>query len=273
MLHEKIKIDISEHMNQSQEASLYTYILDNSPEIALDRVRPLILICPGGGYEMTSDREAEAIAIQFLSMGFHAAVLRYSVAPATYPTALMELAYSVKLIRENAELWHVDRDKIVVTGFSAGGHLAASIGMFWNRNLVRDTLQVSSKLVKPNGLILCYPVITSGEFAHRGSFKNLLGDRYDELVDEMSLENQVSEDTPPTFIWHTFEDGTVPVENALLLASALRKKNIQTELHIYPRGGHGLALATRETAYLDEYNIIEACQSWTQLVNTWIKNI
>ncbi|HEX3020968.1 MAG TPA: alpha/beta hydrolase [Lachnospiraceae bacterium] len=273
MLHEKILIDISKQLNVNQEAYLYTYILDNTPEIDTNRIRPIILVCPGGGYGFTSDREAEAIAVKFLSMGYHAAVLRYSVSPATYPTALMELAYTMNVIRENADAWHVDKDRIVVTGFSAGGHLVASLGMFWNRELIRNTLNISSDMVKPNALILCYPVITSGKYAHRDSFKNLLGERYDELVDEMSLENQVSEDTPPTFIWHTFEDGLVPVENALLLATALKKKNILTELHIYPRGGHGLSLATKETAYQNEFSIQEDCANWIDLANTWIKNL
>ena len=110
-------------------ARLVTYIQEDSDAMLIDK-RPLVLVCPGGGYGRTSDREAESMALQFLAMGYHAAVLRYSCAPAKYPTALLELASSMALIRKNAEAWHIDTDKIVVQGCSAGGHLAASLGMF-----------------------------------------------------------------------------------------------------------------------------------------------
>ena len=115
-----------------EPAKLYLYLQENLPEIAMDK-RPLIFICPGGAYAMTSDREAEAVALQFLAAGFHAAVLRYSVAPARYPTALLQVAAGFKYLREHAEEFHIDEDKIVIQGASAGGHLAASYGVFWKK--------------------------------------------------------------------------------------------------------------------------------------------
>ncbi len=247
-------LTIELNMEGSQPgARLITYIQDVSPKMAV-RKRPLILICPGGGYKGTSDRESEPMALAFLAMGYHVAVLRYSCEPAVYPTALTELAGAMVLLREKADEWYIDAEKIVVQGCSAGGHLAASLGMFWDEDFLAERLGLEGpdhEILRPFGMLLCYPVITSGEFAHKGSFEKLLGDRYDELADAMSLEKHVSAKTPKTFIWHTFADQSVPVENSLLLVSALRKAGISTEFHMYPIGSHGLALATHLTETSD----------------------
>lgn len=253
------------------EAKLVMYIQEYSEALYI-KERPLVLLCPGGGYEHTSDREAESIALQFLAMGCHAAVLRYSPAPAVYPVQLREVAYSMKFIRAHAEEWHIIRDKIVVQGCSAGGHLATSLGVFWREEWLGKTVDASPEEIKPNGLILCYPVITSGEFAHRGSFDNLTGGD-DSLLEKLSLEKQVNAYTPKTFLWHTFTDGAVPVENSLLFVSALRKYNIPTEFHLYPEGQHGLALANELTAGEDGGHVQEECTSWIELAHVWMKNI
>ncbi len=256
------------------ETQLITYIQDYYKEISIDR-RPLVLICPGGAYAYTSPREGEAFAMQFLAMGCHAAVLKYSCAPAEFPTSLTELAAAMALIRRNAEKWHVDPDKILVLGCSAGGHLAASLAEFWDEEFLGHALGLKDSercLLRPDGLILCYPVITSGEFAHRGSFENLLGDREKELGDRLSLEKHVNEKMPPVFLWHTYTDGSVPVENSLLLVCALRKAGISVEFHMYPCGGHGLGLANRLTRSADGGAVQEECTSWIPLVRTWIES-
>lgn len=273
MIHEVYPIKME---GSQPHARLVTYIQDHSAEIGIDK-RKLVLLCPGGAYAFTSDREAEAMALQFLAMGYHAAVLRYSVTPAKYPTALLEVAKSVQIIREHADEWHVDADKIVVEGCSAGGHLAASYCMFWRKPFIAKALGIAEKdvetVLKPSGMILSYPVITGGEFAHRGSFQYLLGDKESELVEEMSLEKQVNQDVPPAFIWHTFTDDVVPVENSLLLVSALRKENISTEFHMYPKGCHGLGLANELTVEADGSAYEPDCSSWISLVKTWLKNL
>ena len=276
MIHEIFSIQVE---GSQPDARLITYIQDYSDALAV-RERPLVLICPGGGYAYTSDREAESIALQFLAMGYHAAVLRYSCAPSRYPTALLELAASVQLIRKHAGQWHVKADKLVVQGCSAGGHLAAGYAMFWNQDWLREKAGVQEKdqnrqLLRPNGLLLCYPVITSGEFAHRGSFENLTGglERQEELLELLSLEKQVNSDVPPAFIWHTYEDQSVPVENSLLLVSALRRAGISTEFHMYPKGCHGLALATALTETSDGRCVQPECAGWIDLAHTWLKNI
>ena len=255
-------------------AELTVYLHEHYQEIAVE-TRPLVLVCPGGAYAYTSEREADPLAAQFLAMGYHAAVLRYSCAPAVYPTALTELAYSLELIRRNGEDWYVNPEQIIVLGCSAGGHLAASMGVFWKEEFLAGALgfrKEEQKLIRPDGMILCYPVITSGEFAHRGSFQNLLGARQEELSAKMSLENQVDKDTPPAFIWHTYEDGAVPVENSLLFVTALRRAGVPAEFHMYPKGSHGLALANRLTQNQDGNAAQPECTSWVGLAHTWIEH-
>ena len=246
MRNEQIKIQVE---GSGKDVCLETYILGDVMDGARNRKTPLVLICPGGGYAMTSNREAEPIALQFNSMGYQAAVLRYSCAPAVYPTALCEVAQSVKLIREHAEDWNVDAEKIIVMGFSAGGHLAASYGVFWNESWLTEKMQCDKQLLKPNGLVLCYPVISSKEeIAHQDSIKNLLGESYPEMKEQVSLEDKVGKHTPKTFLWHTFTDPVVPFWNSFRFAEALGKAGVPMEYHLYPQGGHGLSLANEQTA-------------------------
>lgn len=253
-------------------ARLTVYIQNASQELKLNH-RPLVLVCPGGGYEFNSDREAEVFALQFLAMGCHAAVLNYSCKPAVFPTALGELAYSVALIRRNAAEWHVEPDKIIVLGCSAGGHLAASLGVFWDEDFTVQAAglgQEDHEMVRPDGLILCYPVISFGEFAHRGSFQSLLQEREEELSQRMSLEKQVSSKVPPVFMWHTFEDDVVPLENSLLFAGALKKAGVHFEYHVFPHGGHGYSLATAETQEKGGNEVEPQCEQWIALCKNWI---
>lgn len=269
MLHKTINLSVSGSL---EDAKLILYIQEHSEQLAVEE-RPLILICPGGGYGYTSDREAEPIALQFLAMGYHAAILRYSTFPARYPTALLEVAFAIKMIRENAKEWHINENKIFVQGFSAGGHLAASYGCFWKEKFIAEELGVADvEKLRPNGMILCYPVITSGEYGHRGSFENLLGDQEAELGEKMSLENQVSSDMPKAFIWHTFEDSNVLVENSFLMAQAMRKANVPCELHIYQKGRHGLSLANKLTKGANGSGIQPECESWIELLHIWLES-
>jgi acetyl esterase/lipase len=270
MIYQQIQLNDGEDI-----ATLTTYLLDNSCEIDSNRTRPLVIICPGGGYRFLSDREAEPIAIQFNAMGFHACILRYSVYPAKFPTAMTQLAKAVAFARGHAKEWNVRSDRIVVAGFSAGGHLAASLGTLWHEKFLEDIMKQPKENYQPNGMILAYPVITSGEYAHRDSFVAMLQDQYDELLDQVSLEKQVTEFTPPAFLWHTFEDTVVPIENVLLFTQSLNEKKIPFELHIYPRGGHGLSLATEETRHTNDVGrpLQSECQNWITMAGTWLRNL
>ena len=157
-----------------------------------------------------------------------------------------------------------------MSGFSAGGHLAASLGVFWNTEELAGITGMDNQMIRPNGMILNYPVITSGEFGHEESFRNLLGDCYEELKNQMSLEFQVTEDTPKTFIWHTFEDQTVLLDNTLLFVQALYKKGIPVEYHVFPQGPHGLGLANELTANENGRGIVRACEPWSALAGKWL---
>ncbi len=243
MIIEKIRI--------SETASL-TAMLTN-PENT-ENNRPAVLICPGGGYSFVSPREADPIALQFAGIGYHTFILNYTVPPKEKYGALKEASEAMCLIRKNAQKWSVNPDKIAICGFSAGAHLACTLGTKWHMEFLAAQGQN-----KPNAMILAYPVISSDNTIwHQGSFKNLMGDGAD--YSEMSLEKWVSSNTPPTFLWHTVEDKTVPVENSLRFAAALQENNISYEMHIYPKGGHGMALAS------DDPHV----NSWVKLCLEWI---
>ena len=238
---------------KKSNAVLKSFIIENSREIDEEYKRPAVIICPGGGYEFLSDREADVVAQRFVAADISAFILNYSIEKdKIYPIQLLEASAALAYVRKNADKYNLDKDKIFVCGFSAGGHLAGNLGVSWQKSFIEEALKIEKGENKPNALLLCYPVITGGEYAHRGSFDNLLGYKAnEENYHKLSLENCVSQNTPPTFIWHTFEDGAVPVENSLLFGNALRKNEIPFEMHIYTRGGHGLSLADKTTAKKD----------------------
>lgn len=274
MIHKEIQILIDD---LTREAVLTTYLLSRYEDVRMEPA-PLVIICPGGGYEMLSNREAEQFALQWNSRGCHAAVLRYSVAPERFPTALLQVAMAVLIVRENSEDWGVNPDQIFLEGSSAGGHLAACYGVFWKKPYVLEALGLEEEMtqrLRVAGLILNYPVITSGRYAHEGSFQNLLGEAAasEQLKEELSIEKQVNGDMPPAFIWHGGEDETVPPENSLLLAMACRQAGVPVELHLYRKGGHGLALANKLTQAADGFGIEPSCESWMELAHVWMTGV
>ena len=245
MQYESINLNVTTPGKSDFTATLSSYVPDPSIEIPADRLRPAVLICPGGGYTFVSPREGEPIALRFAAAGICAFVLEYSVAPARFPQALCETLTAMAYIRENAERFCLDPNRIALCGFSAGGHLAASAAVFWNHPMVAPYLKKTGDVLRPNALVLAYPVIINEGPCHRDSFKALLGEdgcRDPKMLELTSLEKQVNEDTPPTFIWHTAEDAAVPVQNSLAFGAALADRHIPLELHIYRRGPHGLSL-------------------------------
>ena len=231
-------------------ATLTVYARDLSPEIDESARYPGMVICPGGAYRETSDREAEPVALALLAQGYNAFVLRYSVAPARYPQALLELFAAIAYLRDRAEEYHLDPKRIVSMGFSAGGHLAACSGIFWSEAELSARIGRAPAEVRPDAMVLGYPVITADpDYANAESFEMLLGKDADlALLDKLSLDRSVSSDTVPAFVWHTVDDNCVPSENSLLLASALKRAKVPFELHLYPTGAHGLSLAPPLTA-------------------------
>lgn len=252
--------------------SLYTYLHDVCAEIGGDaHVSPAVIVCPGGGYCMTSEREAEAVALRYFAHGYQAFVLRYS-AYAGWPVPLCEACAAVAYVRHHAQEMQVAADKIAVIGFSAGGHLAGSASTLWHLPLVSETLGVPSTDCRPDASLLCYPVLSSGVFAHRPSIENLLKEKASdpELLACNSLEKQVRSDTPPAFLWHTAEDAAVPVENSLLYSMALSKEHIPFELHVYPNGPHGMSNADRSVGLVTDRETCEYVAPWMELSIKWL---
>lgn len=277
MRYEKIFLeDHFPNLPKAKEKTQVTlYIPDVWKEVDEDQIFPCTVICPGGSYWWCSEREAEPVALRMLGNGIAAAVVNYACEYQHYPLQLLEILAAITYIRRNSESLHIDPERIAVMGFSAGGHAACTAGLFWQEKLAEDALGIAHGEDKPNGMILCYPVITSGEYTHEGSMKCLLGDGPDvKLTAKMSLENQVTENAPKAFIWHTSEDGLVPVENSLLIASALHKKGIDVEMHIYPRGGHGLSLCDETVTKRDGLDdAAKYCSDWVPHCIKWIKEI
>jgi acetyl esterase/lipase len=206
-----------------------------------------IVICPGGGYGGLAGHEGEHYARFLNESGIAGFVLKYRLGSGGYrhPVMLQDAARAVRLVRARAGEWKLDPKRIGIMGSSAGGHLASTLVTHFDAGKPDAADPIERASSRPDLGILCYAVITMGEYTHRGSRSNLLGkDPSPELIRELSNELQVTKDTPPCFIWHTYEDSAVPVENSLHFAEALRKAGVPFDLHVYQKGSHGLGLGT-----------------------------
>lgn len=205
-----------------------------------------VVVCPGGGYGGLAPHEGKDYAIWLNELGIHAFVLKYRLGSHGYrhPRMLEDAARAVRLVRHRAGEWKVDVQRVGIMGSSAGGHLASTLLTHFDAGTPDAADAVDRHSSRPDLGILCYPVITLGEFTHAGSRRNLLGENpAPDLVELLSNEKQVTPRTPPTFVWHTAEDQAVPVENALLFAQALRRNKVPFDLHVYEKGRHGIGLA------------------------------
>ncbi len=243
------RIEVIPLTTDKPNVTLTTYIAGTGGELPYNQKRKAILVIPGGGYNFCSDREGEPVAHAFLAAGFNAFVLKYSVSSKSaceWPAPLIDASSAMKYIRDHAEEFHIDPDYIFVIGFSAGGHLACSLGTLWDNEEIETFLGMEKGYNKPTGMILSYPVISAFEYAHPGSFYNILQDKRqdDDARRAVSLEYQVSEKTVPAFIWTTAEDSLVPPQNSIIFAQAMADAGRPFELHIYPHGAHGSSLCT-----------------------------
>lgn len=231
-------------------------------EFFLDEsLRDLILIFPGGAYERTSPRESEPVARKFQMAGFHAAVFEYRHELLGYPDIIKDTLTHIAKFRKDKRI-----SRIFLCGFSAGGHLA-----LWSAIEEPDLI---------SGVILGYPVVsTDAKISHLRSFHNLVGDESNsQIMDALSLEKHISHELPPIFVWHTFDDESVPVNNSLKLIEALKQNDVPVEAHLYPHGKHGLSLADETTAFEAQDPKAFAKEnkhvsSWFQLALNWIETI
>ena len=274
MIHEKLYLkDYYSFLGEDgRNPYLETYLPFNLTEMHREnRKRPCMVVCPGGGYSMCSQRESAPVALKFLADGYNVFVINYSVAPHRFPCQLREVAAVMELIYKNADAWNCDTEKIAIIGFSAGGHLAAHYSTMYDCKEVREVFPDSKPV---NASVLSYPVISADrDFAHMGSFKNLLGHEPDEQeVKYFSCNNNVKENTPPAFLWHTAEDNSVPVKNSLVYAEALAKYKIPFELHVFPYGAHGLSTCDDQSC--DNINDIHKYNTvWIDNAKKWLRLI
>ncbi len=222
---------------------LTTYVRSASHEIK-PKLRPAMIVLPGGGYEFISDREGEPVALAFVSSGFAAFVLTYSINNA-YPVPLNEAIMAVSYVRSHAKEFGVDPNKICAVGFSAGGHLAGMLAT----STAAERESVLGKANEKNGkiaaVVMSYPVVTMGIRTHGGT-RRVISDDGKIPYDKLSVDVRAAKDSAPAFIWHTYEDDIVPVENSLLLASAYKKVGVPFSLHIFEKGWHGLSVCNAE---------------------------
>ncbi len=255
--------------------TLTAYLHEYKEELPIWKRRPAVVVCPGGGYSGCSAREGEPVVLSFLAAGFHALLLHYSLGDkAAFPQPLLDLSQAMALCRAHAEEWGVIPDQIAVCGFSAGGHLAASLGVHWNRPEIQEKAGVSGQANRPNALILGYPVITTSWMDHDGCIPRLAGHMDEKEARRLlNCQDHVGPHTPPAFIFHTYEDNCVPVEDSLAMASAMAAADVPFELHIFQRGVHGLGLGTHLTsngwAGHDEPDFAQ----WMPLSVKWLWNL
>ena len=241
---------------EQKEPSIKPFLIENSPN------KSCIIVCPGGGYYIKADHEGDPIAMALNKAGVNAFVLDYRVIPYRQPCPLLDLLRAIRYVRYHAEKFNIDPDKIGVLGFSAGGHLSSSASVHYDYPI--DILDEIDKVsARPDFSVLCYAVINmAGDFGHPGSSEALCGkDASEELKNYYSSEKNVTKDTPPAFLWHTSEDDGVPVQNAYEYANALAKFKIPAEVHVFPKGRHGLGLAPEEPHVAQ----------WMELLEKWLR--
>jgi acetyl esterase/lipase len=271
-------------------SNLDCYLYDAPLEYKKDYLAPAMIVCPGGGFVVLSPREAEPIALRYFAEGYAAFVVHYPVGEsgAEFPQGLLALAAAVAHVRERAGEYHVNPGQINVCGFSAGGHVAASLACEWNREVIYGALHTQSERIKPNAAVISYGVIDLEQQYHypeeefqgrirdgtEAMFRRLLGKGPYSAAqkDSVALQKQVSPSTAPCFIWHTVDDKTVHVMNSLVFAEALAKNRVPFDLHLYRTGLHGLALANGITQ-TRAGDVNPVCAEWIEKSTRWLAGL
>lgn len=285
----------------------YAYLVPYLQSIQYKEKMPTVIVCPGGAYFYTSQRETEPVAIEFLSRGYNVFVLHYSTMatklmveegvdyetarlnieddvlqsqeqPSQFPIPLVELSLAMKHIHEHANEYHVDVDNIITCGFSAGANLVSLLGVYWNTDWLNDLVGTTQEILKPKAQILGYGYMDSLKL-YEANFNNM-NDAEEAILRAVFNDIELDEEdfksvsptllahdqVPPSFVWHTREDGLVPVEQSLNFCLALQDKNVPWELHVFDRGDHGLSIATDSSFSRNDH-----AHAWINLADSWLK--
>lgn len=268
------KIDLYEYFNMERCGAdggyLTPYVRISLNEIKR-KIRPAMIVFPGGGYGYLSDREGEPVALQFMAAGYSSFVLDYSI-NTPYPVPLTEACMAIAYLRKNADKYCIDKSKIAVIGFSAGGHLAGLVATVKEEEISGILVELE-KYVRPDAAVLSYPVVTMADgLTHEGSRRVISGNGSIDL-DKLSVEKRVYSGCVPAFIWHTAEDSCVPVENSLCLATAYRKAGVSFTLHIFEKGRHGLSLCNEEVNDQTSDDVaLSSVGKWLELALDWLES-
>lgn len=298
MLTERLKL-----YEDRDDVTLTAYILQDSPELLKGKRRPAVLVCPGGGYMSCSDREGEPVALKFASMGYHAFVLRYSTygegkaglpdlsnpvpvkEKSQYPIQMLEIGKGMLMIRENAEKWLVDTDRIAVCGFSAGAHNAAMYAANWHTELVSGHFGEKKENFRPAAAVLGYMlsdyVYKKESERERDEMNRIFfaasdtaflgkAEPDEKQLEEISPARHVTEQMPPVFLWATASDELVPVQHTIRMSYALAEKHIPFEMHVFEEGPHGLSLANQASAEAKSQIFPDAAK-WADLAGCWLE--
>lgn len=298
-----MKIERIQLFEEKKDVTLTAYLLEDSPEMLKGTKRPAVLVCPGGAYMFCSDREAEPIALRFAAMGYHAFVLRYSVysnsgknfpipgksaiyKEGTAPSPMREIGKAMLEIRRHADEWLIDSEKIILTGYSAGANNCALYSVYWDKPVIYEYFEEEKENFRPAAAILGYGVYDYpamkemlgriGDSAriemNKGFNYAFFGEAEPEeaVLDKYSPARLVSLNTPPMFLWATYEDNVVPVNQTTRMANALAEKGIPFEVHVFENGQHGLSLADQASAEAKE-QINPDVAEWMELAGTWLK--
>ncbi len=281
-------------ISSKTNATMKTYVLDQGEYDRRGLKHPAVVVCPGGGYSFVSKNEGEPVALFFNRHGYHAFVVDYSVKIENpFPTALQELAKAVSIVRENKENWLIS-DEIIVIGFSAGGNLALSLGIYSNEKFLTEDLGLNASDIKPDRLILSYPAVTlhpkfeGGELPQviidlieKGLMPDFRGPNIREILlgkenpsaeemEELNLLNKLHKDLPPTFIWGSYEDTVIPTTDLTDLASELYRLDVPCELHLFGKGPHGMSLCDVTVKHENEVTGL-SMNNWTNLCIQWLE--
>lgn len=244
---------------RTEQPTLTPYLVET------DEPRPLVVVCPGGGYGTRAPHEAGPIAEWLNAIGIHAAVCDYRVRPFRYPSPQLDAARAIRTVRHRAAGWRVDPERVGILGFSAGGHLAGCLTVHHDDGDPQADDPIERMSSRPDAAVLCYAVLSFKPWCHGGSRGNLVAElgRQPELEHHLSLEAQVTRHVPPVFLWHTADDGAVPVQNALRFAEACARHQVPVSLHVFPHGRHGLGLAE------DAPTVAQ----WAPLCERWFRDL